>query len=52
MGPDLDYDLGPKQYSSGHSYVWSAGRGGQLLFIFPTRVFLTTITLHYYFDSV
>ena len=32
--------------------MWSAGRGGQLLFIFPTRVSLTTITLHYYSDSV
>ena len=28
-----------------------AGRDGQLLFIFPTRVSLTTITLHYYSDS-
>ena len=27
-------------------------RDGQLLFIFTTRVFLTTITLHYYSDSV
>ena len=32
--------------------MWSAGRDAQLLFIFPTRVSLTTITLHYYSDSV
>ena len=32
--------------------MWSAGSDGQLLFIFPTRVSLTTITLHYYSDSV
>ena len=33
-------------------YQWSAGSGAQLLFIFPTRVSLTTIILHYYSDSV
>jgi hypothetical protein len=32
--------------------VWTAGSVGQLLFIFPTRVSLTAITLHYYSDSV
>ena len=47
-----DSDLGSEQYSSTDHYVWSAGRKGQLLFIFPTRVSLTTITLHYYSDSV
>ena len=47
-----DSDLGQEQYSSGVHYVWSAGRDEQLLFIFPTRVSLTTITLLYYSDSV
>ena len=47
-----DSNLGQEQYSSSDYYVWSAGRDGQLLFIFPTRVSLTTITLHYYSDSV
>ena len=46
-----DSDLGQEQYSSGDYYVWSAGNDGQLLFILPTRVSLTTITLHYYSDS-
>ena len=46
-----DSDVGLEQYSSSDYYVWSAGRDGQLLFIFPTRVSLTTITLHYYSDS-
>ena len=32
--------------------MWPIRRDGQLLFIFPTRVSLTTITLHYYSDSV
>ena len=33
--------------------MWPAGKSGQqLLFIFPTRASLTTITLHYYSDSV
>ena len=32
-------------------YQWSAGSAAQLLFIFPTRVSLTTIILHYYSDS-
>ena len=44
-------DLGHEQYSSSDYYVWPAVRDGQLLFIFPTRVSLTTITLHYYSDS-
>ena len=47
-----DSDLGPEQYSSSYYYEWSAGTvPRQLLFIFPTRVNLTTITLHYYSDS-
>ena len=47
-----DSDIGQEQYSSGQHYVWGAGRDEQqLLFIVPTRVSLTTITLHYYSDS-
>ena len=46
-----DSGLGQGQYSSSDYYVWSARSDGQLLFIFPTRVSLTTITLHYYSDS-
>ncbi len=33
-------------------YSWPTGRNAGLLFIFSTRVSLTTITLHYYSDSV
>ena len=47
-----DSNLGPEQYSSSDYYVWPIGRDGELLFILPTRVSLTTITLHYYSDSV
>jgi hypothetical protein len=48
-----DSDRGSnKEYTDTSYYVWSAGSEGQLLFIFPTRVSLTTITLHYYSDSV
>ena len=47
-----DSDLGQEQYSSSDYYVWIAEKDRQLLFIFPTRVSLTTITLHYYSDSV
>ena len=48
-----DSDFGPEQYSSSYYYVWRAEASGmrQLLFIFPTRVNFTTITLHYYSDS-
>ena len=46
-----DSDLGKEQYSSSYYYEWSADTvPRQLLFIFPTRVNLTTITLHYYND--
>ena len=45
FGQELEYQI--TDY-----YVWSSGSGDQLLFIFPTRVSLTTITLHYYSDSV
>ena len=51
-----DSDLGQEQYQISYHYVWLDGSGAQLLFIFPTctciRVSLTTITLHYYSDSV
>ena len=47
-----DSDIGQEQYRSSEHYVWLIGRDGQLLFILPTRVSLTTITLHYYSDSV
>ena len=40
------------EYTATSYYVWSAGSAEQVLFIFPTRVSLTTITLHYYSDSV
>ena len=48
----IDSNFGPEQYSSGYYYVWNAETvPRQLLFIFPTRVNLTTITLYYYSDS-
>ena len=48
-----DSDLGSEQYSdSDYNYLWNAGTSSQLLFIFPTRVNLTIITLHYYYDSI
>jgi hypothetical protein len=47
-----DSRFGQVQYQPTDNYQWSAGSDGQLLFIFPTRVSLTTITLHYYSDSV
>ena len=46
-----DFNFGPEQYSSSDYYAWPTGNDGELLFIFPTRVSLTTITLHYYSDS-
>ena len=47
-----DSKLGSKQYSSSDYYLWNdRSSSGRLLFIFPTRVNLTTITLHYYSDS-
>ena len=47
-----DSDIGQEQYHPSDYYVWNDERDWQLLFIFPTRVSLTTITLHYYSDSV
>ena len=48
-----DSDFGSDQYTISDYFdiVWPAGSGCQLLFIFPARVNLTTITLHYYSDS-
>ena len=48
-----DSEVGPQcQYDPSYYYEWSAGTvPRQLLFIFPTRINLTTITLHYYCDS-
>ncbi len=46
-----DSDLGQEQYQYSDYYHWVAGSYGQLLFIFPTRAFLTTITLHYFMHS-
>ncbi len=47
-----DYNIGSEQYNSYAYYWWPAGRDGLLLFIFPTRVSLTTIILYYYSDSI
>jgi hypothetical protein len=48
-----DSDRGSNtEYTATSYYVWTAGGSEQLLFIFPTRVSLSTITLHYYSDSV
>ncbi len=46
-----DSSFGQEQYQTTDFYVWSTYKG-QLLFIFPARVFLTTITLHYYSDNL
>ena len=46
-----DSNFGQQQYQPTDYYVWSSS-DRQLLFIFPTRVSLTTIILHYYSDSV
>ena len=46
-----DSNLGHELYQSSKYYLWIAGSDAQLLFIFLTRVSLTTITLHYYSDS-
>ena len=45
-----DSNLWSEQYQTDECYQWSAGTG-QLLFIFPTRVSLTAITLHYYSNN-
>ena len=48
-----DSEVGSQsQYNSSYHYEWSAeSQIRRLLFIFPTRINLTTITLHYYSDS-
>ena len=46
-----DSIIGPAEYSSSHCYWWNAESDGKLLFIFHTKISLTTITLHYYSDS-
>jgi hypothetical protein len=47
-----DSNLGSEQFSSNSYYQWNSGSAQQLLFILPTSVSLTTITLHYYSDNV
>jgi hypothetical protein len=48
-----DSDRGSNmEYTATSYYEWSVGSAEQLLFMFPTKVSLTTITLHYYSDSV
>ena len=47
-----DSTFGQVQYRNRDYYVWSDGSDGQLLFIFPATVSLTTITLHYYCDNL
>ena len=50
-----DDNYGQDQYRPSDYYSWSASTsssgGSKLLFIFPTRVSLTTITLHYHSDN-
>ena len=48
----IDSNFGQEQYQPTDYYQWTTGNDELLLFIFPTRVSLTTITLHYYSDSV
>ena len=47
-----DSNFGREQYQDTDYYWWSTGRTSSLLFTFPTSVSLTTITMHYYSDSV
>ena len=48
-----DSDIGSEQYTTSDYYRWTAGSGNrQLLFMFPTRVNMSTITLHYYSDNI
>ncbi len=46
-----DFDLGQGQYTSSDHYLWSAESAAQLLFVFSTRISLTTTTPRYYSDS-
>ena len=49
----IDSVIGSEQFTTSEYYVWlfDETKSHQLLFIFPTRVNLTTITLHYYHTS-
>ena len=48
----LNYsNIGQEPYQHTDYYRWLPGSDGQLLFIFPTAVSLTTITLYYYSNS-
>ena len=48
-----DSNHGKEGYQTNEYYRWgnNSGTNRQQLFIFPTRVSLTTITLHYYTDN-
>ena len=48
-----DSDIGSQYFTTTDYYKWLVNetRNRQLLFIFPTRVNVTTITLHYYSSS-
>ena len=47
-----DSDLGSEQYTADKYYLWTTSSSNRhLLYIFPKRVNLTTITLHYYSDN-
>ena len=47
-----DSHFGSEMYNEADYYRWPTNSvSSQLLFIFPTRVHLTNITLHYYSDS-
>ena len=46
-----DSNLGQEKYMGSEYYWWITGNAAQLLFIFPKRVSLTIITLHYYSDN-
>ena len=48
----IDSNFGQEQYQDSDYYIWSIRTGDQLLFRFPTRVSMTSITLYYYSDSV
>ena len=47
---DSNFEQG-SQYPSTDHYIWPADSDGQLLFMFPTRVSLAAIRLHFYSDS-
>ena len=47
-----DSNFGQEMHHSSDYYMWTADNDGQLLFILPTRISLTNITLHYYSDSI